>query len=269
MNKLITLPAVLMLLTVFFATDVFAQRGRGRGQRGNQQNGDVRSGSQQAGQGIRRGQNARRGIGKNQQTAAGALTGVEREGLISMREEEKLARDVYLAMQEKWGARVFSNISRAETQHMTAMANLLSQYRIPDPVTDNTPGKFTAVRFQELYKTLVETGSNSLNDALKVGLKIEEMDIADLRVAIQGTNNREIKRVFENLERGSRNHLRAFARQLKAAGGTYVATNLNQSDFDQIASSEQERGGGGGQGRAGGRGNGRGKGKGRGSNNRR
>ena len=208
------------------------------------------------GQGTGSGQ----GRGQNLQMATGtSLSEAERQGLIFMREEEKLARDVYLAMQEKWGGRVFSNISQAETQHMSAIANLLARYRIPDPVTDNTPGKFTAVRFQELYKVLVETGSNSLTDALKVGLKIEEMDIADLRIAIQSSNSQDINRVFENLERGSRNHLRAFARQLKASGGTYDATNLSQSDFDQIASSGQERGGG--QGRMRGRGKGKGRGK--------
>jgi len=261
MNKLITLPMVVILLTAFFATDVLAQRGRGRGRRGNQQSGSIQSGSQ----GLGQGQNSRAGRG-TQQSAGTAITDVERQSLIFMREEEKLARDVYLAMQEKWGERVFSNISQAETQHMAAIANLLNRYGIPDPVTDNTPGKFTEVRFQELYQQLVATGSNSITDAMKVGLKIEEMDIADLRAAIQGTNSKDIKRVFENLERGSRNHLRAFAKRLQAAGGEYVATNLSQTDFDQIANSQQERGGGA-RGRAGEPGRGRGK-RGPGNSNR-
>lgn len=257
MNKLITLPMVLILLTAFFATDVLAQRGRGRSRRGNQQSGNFQSETRAPGHG----QHSK--AGNSNRTA---LSNAETQSLIFMREEEKLARDVYLAMQEKWGERVFSNISQAETRHMAAIANLLARYGISDPVTDDTPGKFTEVQFQELYQKLVATGSNSINDALKVGLKIEEMDIADLRAAIQGTNHGDIKRVFENLERGSRNHLRAFAKRLKAAGGDYVATNLSQTDFDQIASSQQERGGGA-RGPAGGLGHGRGK-RGPGNNNR-
>lgn len=34
----------------------------------------------------------------------------ETDGLIFMREEEKLARDVYIAMYDNWGQRVFNNI---------------------------------------------------------------------------------------------------------------------------------------------------------------
>jgi hypothetical protein len=102
-----------------------------------------------------------------------------------------------------------------------------------------------------------------LQDGLKVGLKIEEMDIADLRVAIQQTKNQDIKRVLENLLRGSHNHLRAFSRQLAASGGTYTPTSLSQSDFDQIAGSAQERGGQN-RGRSGQGGKGLGKGRGQG-----
>ncbi len=98
----------------------------------------------------------------------------------------------------------------------------------------------------------MESGSASLIDAIKVGLKIEEMDIADLRAAIQSTDNNDVKRVLQHLEQGSMNHLRAFAAQLERLGGTYVPTHLSQSEFSQIAiSSAGQRGN---QGRGQGRG---------------
>lgn len=168
-----------------------------------------------------------------------------------MREEEKLARDVYTALNAKWNDNIFANISRAESQHRNAIGNLLSRYGIPDPIQNNAAGVFTSPQFQQLYKTLVNSGSNSLEDALKVGLKIEEMDISDLRVAIQSTNNQDIMGVLENLLRGSRNHLRAFASRLNATGGTYVSTNLPLQDFNRIASSQQEFGGNNGRGNRG------------------
>jgi hypothetical protein len=161
-----------------------------------------------------------------------------------MREEEKLARDVYLAMQAKWDDRVFANIARAESRHMSAMAGILTRYGISDPVKNVQPGSFTAPQFQQLYQSLVAKGSSSLVDALQVGLKIEEMDIADLRTAMAATDRPDIKRVLQNLERGSQNHLRAFASRLNRAGGTYVATSLSQAEFDQIANSERQNGAG-------------------------
>ena len=45
------------------------------------------------------------------------VTNHSEDGLSYMREEEKLARDVYLALYEKWGIRTFLNIAKAEQQH--------------------------------------------------------------------------------------------------------------------------------------------------------
>ncbi|NCB02187.1 MAG: DUF2202 domain-containing protein, partial [Spirochaetia bacterium] len=58
------------------------------------------------------------------------------EGILLMREEEKLARDVYLTLYEKWNLRTFSNIARAEQKHMDAVAYLLSTKGIEDPVKE-------------------------------------------------------------------------------------------------------------------------------------
>ena len=43
---------------------------------------------------------------------AGDLDTVELEGLLLMREEEKLARDVYLTLADQWGIRVFDKVRR-------------------------------------------------------------------------------------------------------------------------------------------------------------
>ena len=60
-----------------------------------------------------------------------------------MREEEKLARDVYLAMDDLWGLRVFSQISWSEQNHMDAVLAVLDKYGVLDPVGDNPTGVFT------------------------------------------------------------------------------------------------------------------------------
>ena len=246
MNKNFALGLALIFIVATYATGVLAQNGRSRQgdrhqsgnrqgtQKTNQRNDDSQSG---------RGQNVRNaGQGGSQRNGGSLLTANEKQGLILMREEEKLARDVYMALQAKWGGNVFANISRAESQHMNAVGNLLSQYGIADPIKDNTAGVFATPKFQQLYNTLVVAGSKSREDAFKVGLKIEEMDIVDLQAAMKESNKQDIQRVLGNLLRGSRNHLRAFAARLNAIGGTYLATSLSQADFDQIANSKQEAG---------------------------
>ncbi len=109
------------------------------------------------------------------------LTAEEIDGLRWMREEEKLAHDVYVALGETWGIRVFENIAAAETTHGEAIKTLLDRHGIADPAAGQPVGAFTDPELQALYGDLVARGRTSLVDALTVGALIEELDISDLR----------------------------------------------------------------------------------------
>jgi hypothetical protein len=135
-----------------------------------------------------------------------------------MREEEKLARDVYLTMYELWDAEIFANISESEQRHMDAIKSLITRYGLVDAVIDDAVGIFTNQDFEILYDKLIADGSVSLEEALKVGVRIEELDIADLELALQETSMRAVRRVFQNLLNGSYNHLSAFQRNIEASG---------------------------------------------------
>ncbi len=161
-----------------------------------------------------------------------------------LREEEKLARDVYLALGEIWDVPIFANIAQAESRHMAAVEQLIDRYGLEDPVGDHDRGEFEDESLAGLYQQLVDAGSVSLLDAYKVGAKIEEMDIDDLQQASLETERAEMERLYESLERGSRNHLRAFDTQIVAAGETYQAEFLSQAEYDAIAASARERGSG-------------------------
>lgn len=169
------------------------------------------------------------------------LVDTEKEALIYMIEEEKLARDVYIAMNEKWGLRIFNNISNSEQTHMNAILFLLNRYEIESPIFEEK-GKFHNQELQTLYYQLIEKGNLSLNDALTVGATIEDLDIKDLQTDLTITDNQDIKTVFQNLMKGSRNHLRAFVSFLNSNEITYTAQYLTQEEIDTIIASEKERG---------------------------
>lgn len=141
---------------------------------------------------------------------ADGLTDTEKSWLSYMREEEKLARDVYLFLYDKWQSRIFKNISGSEQTHMDAIKTLLDRYGIPDPAAGKGPGEFTNLELQALYNELILDGSVSLVDALHVGIFIEETDIDDLEAGIASTTHKDIKTVYSNLLGGSLNHLEAF-----------------------------------------------------------
>ncbi len=170
-------------------------------------------------------------------SASESITPQEEQNLIYMREEEKLAHDFYILMEEKYGHRVFKNISGAETRHGTFVKELLDRYSVADPSTGKNTGDFTNPDFTSLYKSLTDKGNISLNEALKCGAEIEELDIADLNTRIDESSSQDIKQTFMNLRIGSERHLQAFIRNLKAAGETYTPIHLSQQKFDEIISS--------------------------------
>lgn len=170
------------------------------------------------------------------------ISDVERAGLVYMYEEEKLARDVYSTLGAQWGLRIFSNITESEVTHMAAVGRLLERYQIPKPSTDDTVGVFQDPNLQQLYTTLVERGSASQVEALTVGALIEDLDIADLDRYTLETGNPDIKAVYAELHRGSRNHLRAFTRQLNARGASYEPQYISRDTYDAIIESAQEKG---------------------------
>jgi len=172
-----------------------------------------------------------------------SLSESERASLIFMREEEKLARDVYTFLQNKWNLFIFRNISTSEQTHMDAVLVLLNKYNIPDPVESNTIGVFSNADLQQLYSDLTTQGSMNLLDGLIVGATIEDLDISDLNSALLTVDNTDIQYVYDNLNKGSRNHLRSFYSQIQSQSGTYNAQFISQDEFDEIVNSPIERGG--------------------------
>ena len=166
----------------------------------------------------------------------------EKAGLLKMRQEEKLARDVYLKLYEKWGLQVFANIANSEQRHMDAVKMLLEKYGIADPITDDTIGVFPDAEFSGLFNELVGSGEGSEIDALMVGAKIEDLDIADLNNLLENTDNDDIKFVYERLRNGSYNHLRAFTRLLENYGQTYTPQYISADEYNEILSQTNMRG---------------------------
>lgn len=170
------------------------------------------------------------------------LTDTEKKGIQLMREEEKLAYDVYQVLYKKWELPVFKNISNSEARHIDAVGSLIDNFGLKDPII-NQAGKFQNKELSDLYKTLTKKGSKSLIAALEVGAFIEEIDIQDLQDLIDQTSNETIQMVYGNLLRASGNHLLAFIRQLESRGATYTSIVLTESAFLEVVQGGHQMGG--------------------------
>lgn len=169
------------------------------------------------------------------------LSLAEQEDLLHMREEEKIARDVYLRLYDRWNIQPFANISGSEQAHMDAILALLEHFGLPDPAAGLAVGQFHNSKLQHLYDTLIAQGERSPEEAIRVGLLIEESDIDDLQKAARRTHQQAIRAVYDELERGSRNHLRAFYRWKTQLGVTYHPEHLSPEVFMATALSAAER----------------------------
>jgi hypothetical protein len=157
--------------------------------------------------------------------------------LLFIREEEKMARDVYHVLYEMWGNPIFANIETSEQTHMDAVKELIIYYGETDPVTNDDTGMFTDSDIADLYSFLVEWGSQSELDALLVGAYIEEYDILDIWKAYEETDAERAKTVYQNLYEGSYNHLDAFVYVYELESGmTYEPDQLTADQYEYVMS---------------------------------
>jgi len=174
-------------------------------------------------------------------TFSGTLSDEDIAGLMEMREEEKLARDVYAYFYELFGHVIFSNISASEDTHTSAVLQLINGYGLTDPTPDIV-AEFSNPLFTGLYEKLTSDGSDGLVEALQTGAFIEEYDIADLQKYLAVTENEDILKVYGNLLEGSKNHLRAFTATLNRLGETYSPTVISEEEYEEILSESNNKG---------------------------
>jgi hypothetical protein len=149
-------------------------------------------------------------LNKTELLVPGELSQEEADGIIFMRQEEKVARDVYTILRQTWDLKIFENIKIAEQKHMDALQKLIIKYNLTDPVINDEVGVFADPAFQQMFDDFVLQGQQSIIEAMLVGQTIEEQDIAALENQLSFIDNQDLIKVYSNLKTASENHLFAF-----------------------------------------------------------
>jgi hypothetical protein len=172
----------------------------------------------------------------------GTQDSIEKQSLAFMREEEKMARDVYLKFNRDYGQNVFSNIASSEQTHMDAVLNLMYVYNVNDTST-GVEGTFNNTDLQALYDILIDMGSTSLEDAYLAAALIEETDIRDLEVFEEGIEAQDILDTYDSLLCGSRNHLRSYVSNYEQLTGNTYEVQIPElaSEVAEILASSNEQ----------------------------
>jgi hypothetical protein len=175
--------------------------------------------------------------GKATTSTVAALTSSEKEGLIFIWEEEKVARDLYASLHEEDNLSIFMNLMKSEQSHMDQAEAVIDQYGLSTPGED-VPGAFQNQTLQEIYDRLLMEGLPSDEDALQAAAEYEEISIMDLERELAATENEDVKVVYQGLLAGSRKHLRSYVAELHDQGIEYVPKYLDKASFEEIVKVE-------------------------------
>ena len=144
-------------------------------------------------------------------TASTTVDAAVAKQLTYLREEERLARDVYTALYKLYpDATAFSRIANAEQRHFDSMGLMLSRYGLADPSSGLSAGTYANDTLTKLSAQLMTQAKVSVTEAYKVGVAIEQTDIADLQGILARDSEADAQRVFTHLLAASQHHLDAF-----------------------------------------------------------
>jgi hypothetical protein len=206
------------------------------------------------------------------------LTKEQKYSLAFMWNEEKLARDLYLEVENKQTNRQMYNIgTKSETKHVSMVEDLVEKYNInilnlkdysikytESELRALPAGKFGVDKIQTLYDALYAKGIKSKRDALEMACMVEVTDVNDLleyiKIADDG-KHKDLVDTFAMLRDGSYNHYWAFDSGLKQLGvekgcctlGVIDGVDYCQNDYPKKDVNNEK-----GQGRGQGRGRGQG-----------
>ncbi len=161
------------------------------------------------------------------------LTDAQKYTLAYMWNEERMAHDLYLALNDLTPhATLYTIATTSESRHIEAVEGLIGKYDLnildteqfvggydADALAAYDPGVYSIEEISTLYGQLYDLGDDSLEDALKAGCMVEATDIADLDRYLEVARGAEdLELVLFNLRNASYSHYAAFDTALKAQG---------------------------------------------------
>ena len=162
-----------------------------------------------------------------------ALNDEQKYALAYMWHEEKLAYEIYLALNAIYPNKQFVNIAtKSEIKHIALVQDLVKWYdlnitNIPDYTINYSAeelatmpaGTYAIDEIQSLYDTLYAKGIGSKQAALETACMVEVTDVNDLDIdIILAGDNTALVDTFNILRNGSYSHYWAFDKGLKNLG---------------------------------------------------
>ncbi len=145
-------------------------------------------------------------------------------GLQFAREEERMARDLYQALADKYdGALPFSRITLSEQRHFDAVGALLDRYDVADPADGRKAGSYADATLQNLYDGWLADGRSRSTRPTTSAWPWRSATSPTSRARSSRASRADVTQVFTALLNGSQHHLAAFE---AAADGQVLGLQL-------------------------------------------
>lgn len=140
---------------------------------------------------------------------SGTLTDAQKTTLAAVAEEQQLAHDLYLAFADKYGASLFTCMSKDETWQLTDTDNVLKLYAVADPIAGQPGGTFSSASTQQRYDTLLAQGAKSVDTAVAAARSVESTEVTHVKSAAADLTAPDVLQLYTNLLDASQSHLLA------------------------------------------------------------
>lgn len=175
-------------------------------------------------------------------TVTDSLSADEIEFQFALREDEKMARDLYTVFAAKYStAPQIDRIAAAENSHIACVEAVLDYYEISYPAMTAAAGLFEDAKRQAIYNELADK-SGTLLEVYATMAAVEEESVSAYKSVQSEITNENIALVITNMIKASSNHLKAAVCQIIAGGGTYTPLYLSAEEFGTIVNLPYQNG---------------------------
>lgn len=174
-------------------------------------------------------------------TVTASLSADEIEFLFALREDEKMARDLYTVFAAKYStAPQIDRIAAAENSHIAYVEAVLDYYEISYPAM-TAAGLFEDAKRQAIYNELADK-SGTLLEVYATMAAVEEESVSAYKSVQSEITNENIALVITNMIKASSNHLKAAVCQIIVGGSTYTPLYLSAEEFGTIVNLPYQNG---------------------------
>jgi len=169
------------------------------------------------------------------------LNETEKADILRLQEDQKYITDLnaILATQHP-EITVFSNISRASAAYQASDNVILQRYGIASP-EKAAAGEFSSGKLQAVTDNDINTGSNSVRDALLVSARAEELHIVDLESAIGRTDNPDLRFIYRQELVSARNNLRTLSEWITVYKTVFYPAYITVDYYKNLTSTPYEQ----------------------------